>query len=154
MEIKEAKSEDIKAISEVYKVCFPREVMHQTWVECTFASHPRSTYFVARIGNTINGYILWSFKNGFRQGSILELEQIGVAPEHSGKGIASTLIVNTYKTMQSLAESMGISISRILVTTRQGNIAENIYKKHLGVQTVATIENYGSGNELILFRKL
>jgi hypothetical protein len=38
-----------------------------------------------------------------------------------------------------------------MVTTTEGNYAENLYKSTLHVSRAAVLKGYGSGNEIILY---
>ncbi len=154
MIIRQAKKTDIKSITKVYAVCFPRETNHEVWISSGINSFPKSVYYVCIEGECIQGYILWSVKNGFRANSIVELEQIGVHPEQTGKGIGRKLITESYELFKNHITDLGHNVGSIMVTTSEGNYAEELYKSTLGVTRNGIILEYGSGNELILFHKL
>jgi len=154
MNIRKALDSDLSEISNIYEVCFPRESNHGNWVRACFSSAPKSVYYVIESESQIIGYILWCVKNGFRAQSIVELEQIGIHPDHSGKGHGKLLVKLSFSEFQQHVKDLGFSIGAILVTTSEGNYAEKIYKSTIGVRTAATINGYGSGNELILFKNI
>jgi len=154
MIIRQANKSDIKSISKVYSVCFTRETDHEIWINSCINSFPKSVYYVCTDGKTIQGYILWSVKNGFRANTIVELEQIGVHPEQAGKGVGRKLITESFKLFKSHITELGHEVSSVMVTTSEGNYAEELYKSTLGVTRSGMISEYGSGNELILFNKI
>ena len=151
MNIREANEDDIVAISGIYKCCFPREQQHEVWIKACFMSSPKSIYYVIEEADGVKGYILWSVKNGFRSNTIVELDQIGVAPECAGQGLGKALIEESFNLFKSHVEEMGMTVKSVLVTTSKGNFAERLYEKTLGVSVEAVLKEYGSGDELILF---
>lgn len=152
--IRQANKSDIKHISKVYSVCFPREMNHEIWINCCFNSFPKSIYYVYELHNDIQGYILWSVKNGFRADTIIELEQLGVHPEHARQGIGRKLITKSFETFKSHIVELGLDVGSVMVTTSEGNYAEGLYKSTLGVTRNGIIKEYGSGNELVLFNSI
>lgn len=153
MKIRQAVEQDIEPISEIYRACFPREQQHSKWIEACFRSYPKGVYFVIESEGVVVGYILWCIKNGFRENAIVELEQVGIHPENSGMGFGKVLVKESYEIFKTFVADLGLNIGAVLVTTSEGNYAESMYKSVLGVETSAKIEGYGSGNELILFKK-
>lgn len=152
--IRLANKSDIKHISKVYSVCFPKETNHDLWINSCFNSFPKSVYYVYEEYNEIQGYILWSVKNGFRTNAIVELDQLGVHPDYSGQGIGRKLITQSFEIFKSHIAELGHDVGSVMVTTSQGNYAEELYKSTLGVTRNGIIKEYGSGNELILFNKI
>ena len=152
--IRQANSVDLKNIAKIYSVCFPRELNHNVWINACFNSFPKSVYYVYEECNDIQGYILWSVKNGFRTNTIIELEQLGVHPEFAGQGVGRKLITESLEIFKSHLAELGHDIASIMVTTSEGNYAEELYKSTLGVTRNGIIKEYGSGNELILFNKI
>lgn len=154
MSIRQANKSDIDGISNVYSVCFPREIKHEIWINACFNSYPKSVYYVFMHNNNIHGYILWSVKNGFREKTIIELEQLGVHPDHAGQGIGRNLIMGSLKFFKSHVAVLGLGMGAVMVTTSEGNYAEKLYTSTLGVARKGIIEGYGCGNEVVLFKKL
>jgi ribosomal protein S18 acetylase RimI-like enzyme len=154
MTIKQASKSDIDDISKIYSVCFPKETNHQMWINSCFNSHPKSIYYVFMDNNDIQGYILWSVKNGFRTNTIIELDQIGVLPEQAGKGIGRKLILESLELFKVHLANLNLDVGAIMVTTSEGNYAEKLYTSTLGVTRNGMIEGYGSGNELVLFKNI
>ena len=152
--IRQANQSDIKYISAVYSVCFPNEINHDMWINSCFNSFPKSVYYVYEECNKIQGYILWSVKNGFRINVIIELDQLGVHPDYSGQGIGRKLITHSFEMFKSHITELGLDLASVMVTTSEGNYAEELYKSTLGVTRNGIIKEYGSGNELILFNKM
>ena len=151
MEIGKAKKEDVESIAGIYKACFPKELNHKLWVESSFGSYPRGVYYVISIEGQICGYILWCVKNGFRDKTIIELEQIGIHPSSSGKGLGRTLIEVTLNKFKEHLSRLGHNVGAIIVTTSEGNFAEKLYQSTLGVSRAALITGFGSGDEIILY---
>jgi ribosomal protein S18 acetylase RimI-like enzyme len=153
MNIRIATESDLDKITEIYKECFPNERYHHKWIRACYQSYPKGIYYVIESENTIVGYILWCIKNGFRDAIIAELEQLAVHPSYAGRGYGKSLIKISYEMYKHTISEFGFSVGAVLVTTSEGNHAENLYKSTLGVENSALIKNYGSGNELILYKK-
>jgi ribosomal protein S18 acetylase RimI-like enzyme len=151
MEIRKATNADVENIADIYKACFPTELDHTLWIEASFNSYPKGVYYVASIKGHICGYILWCVKNGFREKTIIELEQIGIHPDFAGKGAAKKLIKNTVDKFKAHLCVLGHDVGAIIVTTSEGNFAERLYRSTLGVARAAVIADYGSGNEIIMY---
>ena len=154
MIIRQANKTNIKSISKVYSVCFTDEANHEIWINSCMNSFPKSVYYVCADGNSIQGYILWSVKNGFRANTIVELDQIGVHPEQAGQGVGRKLITESFKLFKAHISGLGHDIGSVIVTTSEGNYAEQLHTSTLGVTRNGVISEYGSGNELILFNKI
>ncbi|PCK07044.1 MAG: GNAT family N-acetyltransferase [Alteromonadaceae bacterium] len=152
MNIRKADIEDIDNISVIYSACFPKEQDHKLWIEASFNSFPRGVYYVIEHEGVISGYILWCVKNGFRKSTIIELEQIGVSPRCSGKGLGRKLIDQSFNLFKEHVVNLGYKVGAVMVTTSEGNYAENLYKSTLNVTRAATLTGYGSGNEIILYK--
>lgn len=152
MNIRRAKPQDLSAIATVYETCFPGERDHELWIRSTFLSFPRAVYYVAEKDRCVAGYILWCAKNGFRQNTIVELEQVGVHPDSARQGLGRELIENSFTLLREHLATLGYEIGAVLVTTSEGHFAEGLYESALGVKRAAVIEDYGSGNEVILFK--
>ena len=132
-------------------MCFPNELNRKLWIESSFNSYPRGVYYVVEDEGLIVGYILWCVKNGFRKSTIVELEQIGISPKNAGKGVGRKLINKSFELFKGHVLALGHKVSAVMVTTSEGNYAENLYKSTLGVKRAATLVGYGSGNEIILY---
>ncbi len=153
MEIRKANKADIDHIADIYSLCFLDEENHRLWIESSFNSFPRGAYYVVCEDNIVCGYILWCVKNGFRANTIIELEQIAVHPDRAGKGLGRKLIETSLKMFKKHLYKLGHKASAIIVTTTEGNYAEKLYRSVLGVTTAALINNYGSGNEVVLYNR-
>ena len=151
MNIRRAETKDIDDIAKIYAACFPNELNSKLWIETSFKAYPRNVYYVIESEGIVAGYILWCVKNGFRESTIAELEQIGVHPDASGKGLGRRLIETSFNLFKTHVNDLGHTIGSVIVTTTEGNYAENLYKSTLGVSRAALITGYGSGNEIILY---
>lgn len=151
MNVRKAEIQDVEIISTIYAACFPKELNHKLWINASFNSFPRGVYYVIEQDCNIVGYILWCVKNGFRNETIVELEQIGIHPAYSGKGFGRKLIESSILKFQTHVESFGHAVGSVMVTTSEGNFAEGLYKSTLGVSRSAVIPGYGTGSEVILY---
>lgn len=140
-------------IAAVYQTCFGREKYHAQWINANFQALPRMRYYVAIVDDHVVGYALWSVKNGFRDRSIVELEQVAVMSACRGTGIGKQLLERSFDQFGSSLKAMDLEIKAIYLTTRDGNEAEGLYRKVFGVERQGVISNYGSGDELILYRR-
>lgn len=120
MNIRVASESDLDKITEIYKECFPNERHHHQWIRACYQSYPKGIY-------TIVGYILWCIKNGFRDAIIAELEQLAVRPSYAGRGYGKNLIKISYEMYKHTISEFGFSVGAVLVTTFEGNHAENLY---------------------------
>ena len=151
MTVRAAEKNDIAAIAEVYQACFPREKNHVLWIESSFNTYPRGVYYVVEVEGQVRGYILWCVKNGFREKSIIELEQIGIHPEAAGRGLGKRLMVESLAPFKAHVRRQGCDVGAVMVTTSEGNFAEKLYQSTLGVSRAAVISGYGAGDEVILY---
>ena len=151
MTIRHATQNDIDAITQIYSSCFPNERNHKLWVTSSLSSFPRAVYYVVEHQGVIAGYILWCVKNGFRDATIAELEQIAVDPEYSGAGLGRKLIDDSFKLFKQHVQQIGHKVAAVMVTTTEGNYAENLYKSTLNVTRAAILTGYASANEVILY---
>ncbi|WP_394427460.1 GNAT family N-acetyltransferase [Vreelandella stevensii] len=94
-------------MAEVYQACFPREKNHAQWIEASFNAYPRGVYYVVEVAGVVRGYILWCVKNGFREKSIIELEQIGIHPDAAGQGLGKRLIVESLAPFKAHVRGLG-----------------------------------------------
>jgi len=146
--------EDIHAVAKVHAKQFARQKDSVRWISCNFAAYPRIMMFVARDEtDKIIGYIQWIQKSGFRQESVIELEQIAVHEKHQSKGIGTLLIKKSLEYIKDyLADSNSI-LKAVLVSTRTDNSAKSLYEKVLKVQEVAVIKDLYSHDEVIMLAK-
>jgi ribosomal protein S18 acetylase RimI-like enzyme len=151
MNIRAATELDIELISAVYEKCFPEERNHLIWIQSSFASFPRGVYYVLEQQETVVGYILWCVKNGFRDSTVIELEQVAIYPQYSGQGLGRKLIDYSFESFKKHVENTGYQVGAVMVTTTEGNFAENLYRSTLKVSTAAILPGYASGNEIILY---
>lgn len=151
MNIRVATEQDIQLISQVYLKCFPEERNHLLWIQSSFNSFPRGVYYVLEQQGSVAGYILWCVKNGFRDSTVIELEQVAVDPKYSGAGLGRKLIEHSFESFKKHVLNNGHKVGSVMVTTTEGNFAENLYKSTLKVSRAAILPGYASGNEVILY---
>lgn len=145
---------DIKAVSKIHRQQFPRQRNSEQWVSCNFAAFPRIMMYVARDKkDRVVGYIQWCHKSGFRNDSVIELEQIAVEESYQGEGIGTNLINQSLKYVKNFLSDTGSALKAIIVTTRTDNIAQKLYQKTLRANVIATIENLYSHDEVIMMAR-
>src|SRR5438874_2161251 len=94
--------DDIGEVVRVHSQQFPRQKDSLKWISCNFAAFPRIMMYVARDEeDKIIGYIQWIQKSGFRQESVIELEQIAVLKSYQRKGIGSLLIEKSLENVKA-----------------------------------------------------
>lgn len=152
-EVLVAEKDDLASIAGIYEKCFSRERNHGEWIKANFSAFPRMRYYLVIIDQVIVGYALWSVKSGFRDKSIVELEQLAVVPELRGRGVGKELLEQSFDQFKRHLHEKGIAVKAIYLTTRDGNSAEGLYRKVFGVEREGVIKNYGSGDEVILFKQ-
>jgi ribosomal protein S18 acetylase RimI-like enzyme len=104
------------------------------------------------VNNKIIGYILWTFKSGFRNANVIELEQIAILPKYRGFGYAKGFILKSLNLLkQHLRKEENIKY--IVVSTRVDNYAKAIYKDCFMVEKEIVIENLFSSDEVIMYCK-
>lgn len=149
--IRPASGGDLPTLVNVYGQCFPREKLHEVWVRANLAAFPRCKYYVAEADGEVVGYACWAVRAGFRDLSVVELEQVGVLPRYAGKGIGKSLLRDSFVMFEGHLEELAVRVKGIYITTREGNVAEALYTKLFGVQRQGLIRNYGSGDEVVLY---
>ena len=153
MNIRKMTVDDIDSVAAVHSAAFARQIMSKEWVISNFSAFPRMQYFVADAGSMICGFTHWTQKSGFRSQVVLELEQVGVHPEHQGKGVGTALIEQSLPLVRSQVAGRGATLKHVIVTTRADNQAQKLYKKTLGVEVEATITNLYSADEVFMVRR-
>lgn len=154
MIIRMANEDDLGVIAGIHAEAFTRQQLSEQWIKCNFNAYPLKRFFIVEIAGQIIGYILWSEKSGFRQEPVIELEQMAVTREHQGKGVGSTLILESLQNVKNAIASRGATVKTILVTTRTDNAAQRLYRKTLGVNAIAIIPALYSADEVIMIAKV
>ena len=143
--------DDIEAVANIHSQQFPRQHSSAKWVSCNFSASPRIMLFVARDEkDQVVGYIQWSQKSGFRKESVIELEQIAVDKNYQGIGIGTKLINESLKLIKDYLEDTDSTLKAVMVSTRLDNAAQELYKKALGAEVVAVINDLYSHDEVIM----
>lgn len=143
--------DDIDAVAKVHAEQFPRQKDSERWIGCNFAAYPRILMFVARDEkDSVIGYIQWIQKSGFRQQSVIELEQIAVQKNQQGKGVGTLLIEKSLKYIKDYLADSNSNLKAILVTTRTDNSAKSLYEKVLKAKEIAVIKYLYSHDEVIM----
>lgn len=141
---------DIDGAALVHCAAFPRQEKSREWLKCTANAFPRMMCYVIEMDDKIVGYIIWGQKSGFRTEVVLELEQIAIHPKNQGKGLGEELIRSSLSLVKSQLNKQGSKLKHILVTTREDNDAQKLYRKVLGAEVEATICNLFSANEVYM----
>ena len=143
--------DDIDAVAKVHSEQFPRQKDSRKWISCNFVAFPRILMFVARNEkDRVIGYIQWIQKSGFRQQSVIELEQIAVLKSQQLKGIGTLLIEKSLRQIKEYLSDTNSCLKAILVSTRTDNLAKSLYEKVLKAKEVAVIKNLYSHDEVIM----
>ncbi len=143
--------DDIDAVAKVHAEQFPRQLDSVRWISCNFAAFPRIMVFVARDEkDTVIGYIQWIQKSGFRQQSVIELEQIAVLKNQQGKGVGTLLIEKSLKYIKEYLADTDSNLKAILVTTRTDNSAKSLYETVLKAKEIAVIKDLYSHDEVVM----
>ena len=153
MEVKIASEDNLDEISDVHQNVFHRQTRSREWLACTIKAFPRNLCFVVRKNSKICGYIIWAQKSDFRPQVVLELEQIAIHTNYQNMGIGQTLIKNSLEQVKQLLLVEGSKVKHIIVTTRADNYAQNIYRKVLGTEVEATINNLFSADEVYMIAR-
>jgi N-acetylglutamate synthase-like GNAT family acetyltransferase len=153
IQVRQIEHSETDYLNQIYSVCFPNEILQGEWIKSNMCSYPRMVYYVAEYEGKIVGYAHWSVKSGFRSHSIIELEQVAVMPEYGKRGIGEYLLAQSFLQYKAHLSLLGVGIKGIFITTREGNFAEHLYKRIFSVERQGTINHYGSGNEVILFKR-
>lgn len=155
MQVRSACQGDIRHIAAIHAACFARQHRSDEWIACQFAAYPLKRIFVATLGGEIVGYSILAEKSGFRQDVVIELEQIAVAPEQQGRGVAADLICNSLSAVNQALIDRGATMRSVLVTTRSDNAAQKLYRKVLGAEIVAIIPSlFDAADEVVMVSNL
>jgi predicted N-acetyltransferase YhbS len=141
---------DIHPTGDVQQRAFPRQRECQLYVACNFRAYPRMQYFVAEQDGRIVGYILWTYKSGFRTEVVLELEQMAVDPDCQGQGIGKRLILESLPLVIEQMHEAGMRLRHVLVNTRVDNFAQKLYHDTLGAEIAATVTQLFSHDEVFM----
>lgn len=146
--------DDIDAVATIHLQQFTRQKDSTRWISCNFAAFPRIMIFVARDEkDKVIGYIQWIQKSGFRQESVVELEQIAVLKNQQGKGIGTLLIEKSLKYLKDYLADTNSNLKGVLVTTRTDNLAKSLYEKVLNAKEIAVIKDLYSHDEVIMMAR-
>jgi ribosomal protein S18 acetylase RimI-like enzyme len=142
---------DLEAVAKIHSEQFSRQMHSGKWVRCNFAAFPRIMLFVARDEkDRVAGYIQWLQKSGFRQETVIELEQIAVLSAYQGKGIGTQLIKESLKQIQIYLADSDSKIKAILISTRHDNKAKGLYERVLGAKEITVIKDLYSNDEVLM----
>jgi ribosomal protein S18 acetylase RimI-like enzyme len=119
--IRRMEAEDLPAAAEVHQRAFPRQTFSANWLTCHF-----------------------------RAFAFVELEQIAVEPKEQGRGIGTKLIVESLPMVGAKIAERGAVLKTIVVNTRADNYAQELYRKTIGAETVATIGGIFAADEVYM----
>lgn len=132
--IREMQLADIEAVAEIHRMAFVRQKHSVAWLKSNLSARPKTLCYAAFLQTACIGYIIWAQKSGFRDESVIELEQIAVSPALQGKSVGRRLIVETLQLVTQTLHAQGSSLQHILITTRADNHAQALYRKVLGAE--------------------
>ena len=156
VEVRPARERDLEGIAEVGSEAFSglRPLSEgRRWVEACWRAAPRMQYWVAERSGSIQGYILWLEKGGFRREAVLELEQIAVRSSLRGQGIGETLIRASLDALRESLRARGSRLKLIEVTTGSEQGAIGFYARVLGTEVAGRIPDFFRGDEYILIAR-
>jgi ribosomal protein S18 acetylase RimI-like enzyme len=147
-------AEDTGVVAKIHAQAFSRQHSSEQWISSNFAAFPRIMIFVARDEqDKVIGYIQWIHKSGFRQDTVIELEQIAVLKTKQHQGIATKLIQESLTRVKDHLRDNQSVLKSILISTRSDNHAQELYKKVLGAQVIATLTDLYSADEVLMLAK-
>lgn len=153
MDVRRVEEDEIRSVADVHGAAFDRHEKSEEWIRCNFDAYPRIQLFAAEEDGRIEGFVMWTQRSGFRENSVLELEQIAVLPDHQGEGIGTHLIEESLTVVEDWLADRDSTVRTIIVGTRTDNEAQRLYKKTLDAEPAAIVEDYASGNELFLISR-
>ena len=157
--IRLAQESDVELIADVALLCFPDDFKQNNstdtkkaaikWVEERFSLSTFAKYHVAVDDGKIVGYIFHLMIGGLS--GVVQLEQIGVDLLHRGKGVGTSLIIESEKTWKKyLSEKFTKPLYKMLLTTSKINdTAHNLYAKcGFKYETLLTKMYWGEDEEI------
>ncbi|MBI3114821.1 MAG: GNAT family N-acetyltransferase [Candidatus Harrisonbacteria bacterium] len=156
-EIRLATPDDLPGVAALAQVCFPQDngtaELTELWHRSGMAAYPKTQYFVAVREGCIIGYCSWSFIGGFHSG-VIELEQLGVHPDHRNQGVATVMMKEGLTAVRAfLREKTGRELHAIKVDTATDNTAQAMYRRVLGTEVEATLKDFLFGNDEVIMLK-
>jgi GNAT superfamily N-acetyltransferase len=151
--IRESKEEDIPAIAKVAVSCFPQDYIDddgikyaEAWVKERLSMNTFARYHVAENDGKIVGFVYHLMIGGLS--GVVQLEQIGVDPNHRQKGIGVKLILEseTFWKKYLLKEFKKPLYKMLLTTSKINNVAHNLYAK-CGFKYETTMRKLYFGND-------
>jgi ribosomal protein S18 acetylase RimI-like enzyme len=141
---------DLDAIADIHAQAFVRQQHSKEWLACNARAHPRMRLYVAELEAEVRGFILWTEKSGFREGAVLELEQIAVAAAYRKRGIGEALVTQSLADVAKQLAARSATIRAVVVSTRADNDAQRLYRKTLGAEIEAKVPSLYSGDEVLM----
>ncbi|MDP4007340.1 MAG: GNAT family N-acetyltransferase [bacterium] len=98
--VRRAGEQDLRAMAEINTASFAGNQgdveKALEWVRCWFRAFPLYQYFVVQVEDKVAGYVGWQLHGGFlRSQPVIELEQVAVAEQFQGQGLAPRLCEET-----------------------------------------------------------
>lgn len=153
MNIRTLQQKDLKQAAKVHELAFSRQRHSYSWLESSLNAHPRLLCFVAEIDKAIVAYIIWAQKSGFRPECVLELDQIAVHPDFHKQGIGTVLITKSLPLVKAQLVNQNSTLKHIMLSTRTDNQAQQLYRKTIGADVEAVINNLYSADEVIMIAR-
>ncbi|MEN1930191.1 GNAT family N-acetyltransferase [Luteimonas sp. MJ250] len=152
--VRRATTNDADAIAKIHREAFPRQMHSESWVDATLAAAPRILSYVLTDKAEIAGYAFWAQKAGMRASAVMELEQIAVLSKLRGQGYGEHLIRESLALLGEELRTSGQSLKSVLVSTRDDNRAQHLYRRVLGARVVAKVENLYSSTEVLMLAEV
>lgn len=157
--IRRAEEQDLPAMATINRESFSGNqgdaVVALEWIKSWFRAFPLYQYFVIQAEEKVVGYIGWQIHGGFlRTQPVMELEQIAVAKEFQGKGLAPRLCQETMNMMVEwiCAQNLHIQDSVIAIVWAYtiNDPALAVYARQFLDQVQGMRNQYGTRSENML----
>ena len=150
--IRKAEASDLERIAAIAVACFSNDFLDgnkdksrqkeyaSDWVNNRQNLSPYGMYHVAEIDGEVVGYVFHLMIGGLS--GVVQLEQIGVDPNHRTKGIGTSLILESEKLWkQHIQNKFNQPLSKMILTTsRINDQAHNLYTR-CGFAYETTVKN-------------
>lgn len=149
--IRRMQQDDLVAAAQIHKGAFARQRNSFHWLACNLVAYPRIISYVIMCEDQCVGYCVWTQKMGFRPEVVLELEQIAVAPQYRGQGLAVQLLTESLEDVRAVLAMHRSVLKHIVVTTGAAISAQRLYASVLGAKVEARVSGlYSDQDDVIM----